>query len=307
MYSKLIKRYKYNTSKEQKVVKKQQILKRTMLEHDILHESPEITFRNVLKKGQFQELDLSLFNSNKTDSQKKKADAKSSSPNKLNETKARTSVGALKKDSPKNNSTNVQASSLNIGDSKANLNNANRRSIEDVLKKEHEARLKKETEKSYKIGFRDGHKNGLDEAGSKTDQINRVLNTITEELNEKSQNFFNEVEDIVMDLSVHLAKKIIFGAVDMVPDIVKANVENCVKLLAGAGQVIIKINPADYDIIKEYIPGLDQKHEGKFSFVIEPDNSITRGGCLIELNGSVVDGRIETQFEKLKQHMEMLV
>lgn len=299
LYSKLIKRYKYISSEDEQVVKKQQILKKTSLKNDILPELPEIKFHRILKKGHYKKLDTSLINSDKTHNQKKNTVANLSSRNQLNETKVCFSTNSIKNDSPQNNNIGVQANSNTV-------NSVNRRSLDSSLKNEYNARLKKETEKSYNKGFQEGHKNGYDEASAKTDQINQVLSTITEDFNEKSQDFFNEIEEVVLDLSVHLAKKIVFDAVDMIPDIVKTNVENSVKLLAGAGRVMIKINPADYDIIKEYIPSLDQKHEGKFSFVIEPDNNITRGGSLIELNGSIIDGRVETQIETLKQHMKML-
>jgi flagellar assembly protein FliH len=110
----------------------------------------------------------------------------------------------------------------------------------------------------------------------------------------------------MLDLSVHLAEKIVSEAATNMPEVVKANVDKCINLLAGSGEVVVKINPADYEIVKAYLPSLEHKFEGKFSFSLKPDQNMTSGGCLIEMNGSVIDGRIETQLAKIKQQMMLL-
>ncbi|MCP4583194.1 MAG: hypothetical protein GY839_16420 [candidate division Zixibacteria bacterium] len=169
-----------------------------------------------------------------------------------------------------------------------------------------EERLRTETEAAHNKGFQEGRANGLAEGQARTDQVTQVINKVLAEFDNSSAKFFEEIEKVAIDMSVHLAKKIIGEAAAKVPDVIKTNVDKCINLLAGAGTVEIKINPADYDIIKAYLPDLDRKSENRYSFVLEPDQNVERGGCLVEFEGSVIDGRVETQFEKIKQHMEQL-
>lgn len=175
-----------------------------------------------------------------------------------------------------------------------------------VVSESLEARLESEKEKSYNKGFQEGRLKGLAEGTARAEQISQIFNNVIDELNKKSNTFFEEVEKWMLDLSVHLAEKIVSEAATRMPEVVKANVDKCLDLLAGSGEVVVKINPADYDIVKSYLNSLENKFEGKFSFSLKPDKNITGGGCLVEMNGSVIDGRIETQLAKIKQQMMML-
>jgi len=169
-----------------------------------------------------------------------------------------------------------------------------------------ESRLKSEVEKSYNQGYQEGKASGLAEVNTRDEQITQLINNVLTEFDKSSAKFFEEIERVAIDMSVHLAQKIIGEAVNKVPDIVKTNVDKCINLLAGAGTVEIKINPIDYETIKAYLPSMDKKFENRYTFVLEPDQNISRGGCLVEFEGSVIDGRVETQLDKIKQHMELL-
>ena len=181
-----------------------------------------------------------------------------------------------------------------------------RQTIESELQASFTQQLNDAKKQAYDSGFREGKNNGVNEAKKLQNQALQIFTGMKSELEKQRDDFFEEIGHVAIDMSVHLAKKIIGDAVTMMPEIIKTNVDKCVELLAGSGTVQIKINPADYDILKSYLPELEQKQEGKYSFVLEPDNRIERGGCLIAFEGSTIDGRIETQIEKLKQQMEML-
>lgn len=169
-----------------------------------------------------------------------------------------------------------------------------------------EALIKKEAARAYQRGLHEGKINAVAINDAKIAQASAIFDNIKIELTKASKKFFDEIEKVAMDMSVHLARKIIGDAVNAVPDVIKANVDKCLELLAGAGAVDIKINPSDYDTIKAYLPSLEQNLESRFSFKLEPDRNIEKGGCLVEFEGSVIDGRIETQFQKIKKQMEIL-
>jgi flagellar biosynthesis/type III secretory pathway protein FliH len=178
--------------------------------------------------------------------------------------------------------------------------------IKARFNQEYDEKLKTQKDKIYNDGFNEGHKAGLAEGKAEAAKATQLVEDYLAEINNKNRLFFEETEKLITDLAVHLAGKIIGEAISAVPDVIKSNVEKCVELLAGSGDVIVKINPSDYELIKEHLPKLDQKYEGKYNFKVEPENSISRGGCLVEMGGSIIDGRIEVQYEKIKQHMEML-
>ena len=279
LFNQLIKKYKY-------------------VNNDV---SEPVKHENILKKGRFKDDELSTPGSLVNTIQKKKvissSDYRMSSP-----ASQTTSVSTIDK------TVSSDKKDTNSNKKNQNLNTKQNSSVDSIGSKAliHETKIREKYDTLVKIESEKSYNDGFQEGKARADQVSQIVNSISSEFEKASEHFFRDMENVVLDLSVHLAGKIIGEAVSMIPDIVKSNVEKCVNLLAGGGNVMIKINPGDYEVIKECLPNLDQKHEGKYSFILEPDHNISRGGCLIELDGSVIDGRIETQFEKLKKHMEML-
>jgi len=176
----------------------------------------------------------------------------------------------------------------------------------EKLREEYEQKLRRENQESYLRGLEEGRKQGIAEWTPQAQRIRQALEKAMAALSQRFETNIGALEKSIGDLAVFLAEKIVGEAVNRIPDVVKENVEKCLKLLAGAGNVIIKINPADYDVIKAHLPSLLQRFEGKFTFHLEPSQNISPGGCVLELDGSIVDGRIETQLENIKQHMKIL-
>ena len=287
LFDLLIKRYKYISGKSPIVAKQEK----------------------VLKNGQFRIFDTASMRTLADSAEKKNVIVQTKLQKPL-DLESAVIAAASGKPSPQNNIKAQNRSNINSVDHQAGLTDktaVERSVIEAKIREEYKTRLQSEIESAYDKGLQEGRQTGLAEGKAEAEKVSQIINHVIVEFNKESQKFFDEVEEVIMDLSVHLASKIIGDAVTAIPDIIKTNVEKCVGLLAGAGNVLVKINPSDYDTIKEYLPKLDQKYEGKYSFIIEPENNITRGGCLVEMDGSVIDGRIEAQYEKIKQHMEMLV
>lgn len=176
----------------------------------------------------------------------------------------------------------------------------------EKLKDEYERKLKRENQESYLRGLSEGRKQGVAEWTPQAQRISQALEKAMAALSKRYETNLEALEKSIGDLSVFLAEKIVGEAVNNIPDIVKGNVEKCLKLLAGAGNVVVKINPGDYEVIKAHMPSLLQRYEGKFAFHLEPMQNISPGGCVLELDGSLIDGRIEAQLENIKQHIKIL-
>lgn len=277
MYKRLIKKYKYIDKK------------------NLVFEHPE----KIIKSGKCSAVDFVQFDPTANVSQKKKIES-------MSDRSSRVNISDIENKPALSSNQTMQSDSVLTADN----SRTNHQGLDQTTAAEtgdtFESRLKSEGEKAYNQGYQQGKASGLAEVNARTEQITQLINNVLTEFDKSSAKFFEEIERVAIDMSVHLAEKIIGEAVTMVPDIVKTNVDKCINLLAGAGTVEIKINPIDYETIKAYLPSMDKKFENRYTFVLEPDQNISRGGCLVEFEGSVIDGRVETQLEKIKQHMELL-
>lgn len=283
MSNKLIKRYKYIDSGVEQVIGKDKIL----------------------KQGDYRSADYTQFEGS---AEKKPKEDDSATPDNDQQ-----SIGPQEPvtvdTTPETGESPEVSSSVQPVEKSPDINSIieeEKKAIEDELKKTYESRLNSEKQISYNEGVHQGKKAGLAENAAEVERLKQVVENMQKEFQEAASKFFDEVEKLTMDMSVYLAKKIIGDAVSAVPDIIRTNVDKCVKLLAGSGTVQIKINPNDYETIKSYIPELEHQSEGKFTFVLEPENKVERGGCIVEFEGSSIDGRIQTQIEKIQKQMEMI-
>jgi len=112
----------------------------------------------------------------------------------------------------------------------------------------------------------------------------------------------NEFEHLVINLSCIIAEKIIKREIEK-DSIISANLKESVKKVLGANNLIIKVNPSDYnEIIKESKSLILEDSFSKVQF--EEEDRIERGGCFIETEIGNVDAKISSQFSEIKKNLE---
>jgi len=114
-----------------------------------------------------------------------------------------------------------------------------------------------------------------------------------------------EFEHLVINLSCMIAEKIIKREIEK-ESIISVNLKESVKKVLGANNIIIKVNPSDYNEI--IIESKSLLLEDSFSKVqFEEENRIERGGCFIETEIGNVDAKISSQFSEIKKNLESSV
>ncbi len=169
-----------------------------------------------------------------------------------------------------------------------------------------EAMQKKELEKKFNKTFQEGYdkaKNDLEEEYSnqfiqKTEEFYSILSSFEQKLISYEEAF----EKIVVEISTKIAEKVLRREI-VSKSVVASALSDSVKKVLGANEVIIKINPADLDIISS--DGTIESLERSFSKIkFEEDKSIEKGGCFIETEIGNVDSRIGTQLEEITRKLE---
>jgi flagellar assembly protein FliH len=177
----------------------------------------------------------------------------------------------------------------------------------ELLESEKEEQAHKlELEKEYKKGYEEGQQN-----------IKMELEKIhSEELHNQSKNFYNiistfedrikiferDFHSLVINVSKSISEKIIGKELSYDPQIKDLLKDNLRKII-GANDVVVKLNPKDYEIIE----GSSNKNLGitgvtKINF--ESNEDVHIGGCLIESEIGNLDARVESRIEQLIKALE---
>ncbi len=168
--------------------------------------------------------------------------------------------------------------------------------------------FRREKDLAYNQGFEAGKKTGTEEGLATVKKVEDLMIGIREEIFLEFEKIKSEAEKVMAGLSLEIAEAVIGEAVmKSSRELLEYNLKRCLDALVGAGQVKIRINPADYDFARDNIKSFKNKDSDKFAFEFEPDVAISPGGCYIESRGGAIDGRIESQFELIKESFLQMV
>jgi flagellar biosynthesis/type III secretory pathway protein FliH len=166
--------------------------------------------------------------------------------------------------------------------------------------REFEERFQQEKEQAFSEGINQGETRGYKKCLGRVDELEKLLNNLVMEFGEQKDKLFKEMETVVGRLALDIAEAVIGEAAATVSgQIIEQNLKRCLTAMKGSGRVKIRINPIDFEFAREYTKILERAYE-RFNLEFEPDPSIAPGGCLLESSSGAVDGRLESQFEIVK-------
>jgi len=156
-------------------------------------------------------------------------------------------------------------------------------------------------QEGYAEGFTQGHAQATIESQR---QINDFIATQGQEAAQNFAHIFAsaqaqlaDVEQViargVLDLACELARQVLRQELSIHPDVLQPVIREALGLLAAQNKnAVIRLNPVDIEVLDE---SLRTEFTG-LSLTALADAAVTRGGCLIESAGAVVDGTVEKRW-----------
>lgn len=191
-----------------------------------------------------------------------------------------------------------------------NVRAETRRMIEDAEKEAEAVRLN-----AQKVGFDAGREAGLNVAERELQRrveelanqlvderlrtVLPALKTAAERLAVERDRWLAEWETAAVRLSVAIAEKLVRHELRVRPDAGKEIVAGALELVSGAARIAVRMHPADLELFGEYVERASGALAacGEARFVA--DESVTRGGCVIESQHGTIDAQVETQLERI--------
>ena len=163
------------------------------------------------------------------------------------------------------------------------------RSFREQLASEREAVLKQASEEGYAAGLHEGRQ----EYEARIEGLGAMIGSIRGALAEE----ISGTEDVIVEIAFEAVCKILGeavanrdGAVAIVREILRAAVER--------EKLLLRVAPADYELVLRHRSQLLPGDDGRTLDVVS-DERVVLGGCLVETTGGTLDGRLETQLQRL--------
>lgn len=149
----------------------------------------------------------------------------------------------------------------------------------------------------YEAGRVAGHQAGLDEAKPVIDSFK----ALAAELTRARAEYYQNAEREMVDLVVSVAHTVIGLEAERAPELVRNVILKAVGQLRSRETLIIRVNPADLAEAQKARPELTREVEDIERVSFRGDPSVARGGCMVETNIGMIDARIETQLEAIRE------
>lgn len=181
-----------------------------------------------------------------------------------------------------------------------NLNHIQRGS--NALNIDSEVRFLQIEREAYQKGFEAGEKAGFEFGSQKAEVIQKRLSGILSELSAIKADLYKEMEQEIAKLALAIAKRIIHYEVGLNNEVVMHVTKAAIKAAHDGNDVMtIKVNPDDFEYMIKAKPEVLSHIDGVKNINIEEDETVSKGGCVLETVYDEVDARLEQGFKEIEK------
>jgi flagellar assembly protein FliH len=187
-----------------------------------------------------------------------------------------------------------------------------------LVKKEAEEKASKlvnETQAGYdkavlegqEKGYAAGLKKGLQQAESENRESVAKVSMILKEVETLWTDLTLQYEKQIAELCLQIAQKIINKNIQSNTDLVLQMVKGAIQQFEGQGNIKIRINPEEYELIIKYQDDLNRFLDEDQMIRLQADSEVSLASAVIESDFSVVDLDINEQFLNLQKAIRVSV
>ncbi len=162
---------------------------------------------------------------------------------------------------------------------------------------EFKSRLEEETKRAREDGFADGYEKAKKELQEQFEVAVKEYVESARKLDDVTKNidgFLDKLQNDISNTSVEIAKEVIKKEVSIQSsEIAKALAQELIEELKEAVKIVLKVNPEDYETLKEIYN--DNKR-----VEVEADSAVSKGGVVLLSDSGNLDGNLSLRLEKVK-------
>ena len=155
-------------------------------------------------------------------------------------------------------------------------------------------------QESYEKGLSDGVRKGRELQRNETLQTLQAMASIVKETSTLKKSILENAEQQIVQLSLAIAEKVIHLEVTTNREVIRGVLKEAIKNIGDRENMKIRVHPQDFHFMLEIKSDFLQGFDGIKNIVFEEDESIQRGGAIIETLCGEVDARLDQQYNEIK-------
>lgn len=170
-----------------------------------------------------------------------------------------------------------------------------------------QALRRKAVEEGREEGRAAGREEGLAEIREEFAETLVSLQQLHQDYQARMQEMYRALDEVVVQLSLNLAEKIIGCKLELEPELLVEQIEQVLRKLTRVTELVIRVNPEDYQYINPRSRKFAPYIQGEGGVRVIKDGQVKRGGFVLETPDGGIDGRLETRLEVLEKRVREVV
>jgi flagellar assembly protein FliH len=164
-------------------------------------------------------------------------------------------------------------------------------------------RIAVEVEKAYRRGVMEGREQAHREMEGEVRGVVERLTRLIDEITLERQNLFKTTQIFLVRLACAVAGRIINVSALTNSEAILDVISRSIAHLTEKTSLTIRVHPDDLEVVRQHRADWLSPESGVVQAVVEADPQVGRGGCLIDTDAGIVDGRIENQLRLLEDEL----
>jgi len=160
--------------------------------------------------------------------------------------------------------------------------------------------LESEFQRGFEAGARATESALRKEYEDKTAEERLRIGIFLVSIQEQLEVLQSRAERTVVHLAIAVAEQIIKREVMLDRELVLRQIKEAVRRVMGVGHIKLRVNPSDEQMVRDHRAGLLSGSDSIREIVVEPDEKVAPGGCILESDSGNVDARLATQLQKIE-------
>lgn len=165
-------------------------------------------------------------------------------------------------------------------------------------------------EKGHNDGLNEGIKKGsTDTATEYEKRINDLqlyIHDFLQKIETEKREIFSNAENVLLKLCFEIVKKILSCEIKENHEIILSVIKKALSYIGDRERIVIRVASSDFETVSNRKDFWTNVSERLQDILIEKDDRIEQGGCIIESNSGLVDARLGVQIEELSNLIEKI-
>jgi flagellar assembly protein FliH len=159
------------------------------------------------------------------------------------------------------------------------------------------------TQTEFQRGFAAGQTETAEslrnEYEARLDREHNRINTLINSLRGEFDSLQRKWERIMIEFALAVAERIVKREVVVDKELVMRQIKEALRRVQGVEQIKLRINQLDEQLVRDHRAAVLQGVDSIGELVIEVDEKVPPGGCILESDSGSVDARLSTQLDNI--------